>query len=114
MQPESHITKTLEKLSDVHAKFYTDMGYGMPVKLDGKLVALGQFLYTCGILVGLDETGYECRYCYETEGHAYYSSARLWDDGVIDPVQTRDVLGLSIAMSLNAPIPPVKYGVYRM
>jgi acetyl-CoA carboxylase carboxyltransferase component len=51
---------------------------------------------------------------YETEGHAYYSSARLWDDGVIDPVQTRDVLGLGLAMSLNAPIPPVKYGIYRM
>jgi propionyl-CoA carboxylase len=51
---------------------------------------------------------------YETEGHAYYSSARLWDDGVIDPVQTRDVLGLGLAMSLNAPIDPVKYGVYRM
>ncbi len=51
---------------------------------------------------------------YEKEGHAYYSSARLWDDGVIDPVQTRDILGLGLAMSLNAPIPPVKYGVYRM
>jgi acetyl-CoA carboxylase carboxyltransferase component len=51
---------------------------------------------------------------YEKEGHAFYSSARLWDDGVIDPVQTRDVLGLGLAMSLNAPIPPVKYGIYRM
>ncbi len=51
---------------------------------------------------------------YEKEGHAYYSSARLWDDGVIDPVQTRDILGLSLAMSLNAPIPSVKYGVFRM
>ena len=51
---------------------------------------------------------------YEKEGHAYYSSARLWDDGVIDPVQTRDILGLSLAMSLNAPIPPIKYGVFRM
>ena len=51
---------------------------------------------------------------YETEGHAYYSSARLWDDGVIDPAQTRDVLGLALATSLNAPIPPVKFGVYRM
>ncbi len=51
---------------------------------------------------------------YETEGHAYYSSARLWDDGVIDPAQTRDILGLGIAMSLNAPIPPVNYGVFRM
>ncbi len=51
---------------------------------------------------------------YEEEGHAFYSSARLWDDGVIDPTQTRDILGLSLAMSLNAPIPPVKFGVYRM
>ncbi len=51
---------------------------------------------------------------YAQEGHAYYSSARLWDDGVIDPVQTRDILGLGLAMSLNAPIPPVKYGVFRM
>jgi len=51
---------------------------------------------------------------YETEGHAYYSSARLWDDGVIDPAQTRDVLGLALAASLNAPIPPVKFGIYRM
>jgi len=51
---------------------------------------------------------------YETEGHAYYSSARLWDDGVIDPIQTRDILGLALAMSLNAPIPPVKYGIFRM
>jgi acetyl-CoA carboxylase carboxyltransferase component len=51
---------------------------------------------------------------YEAEGHAFYSSARLWDDGVIDPLQTRDALGLGIAMSLHAPIPPAKYGVYRM
>jgi propionyl-CoA carboxylase len=51
---------------------------------------------------------------YEKEGHAYYSSARLWDDGVIDPVQTRDILGLGLAMSLNAPIPRVKFGVFRM
>ncbi|MDO9693231.1 MAG: carboxyl transferase domain-containing protein [Candidatus Latescibacteria bacterium] len=51
---------------------------------------------------------------YETEGHAYYSSARLWDDGVVDPLQTRDALGLAIAMSLCAPIPPATYGVFRM
>ncbi len=51
---------------------------------------------------------------YETEGHAFYSSARLWDDGVLDPVQTRDVLGLGLATSLNAPIEPVRYGVFRM
>ncbi len=51
---------------------------------------------------------------YETEGHAYYSSARLWDDGVVDPLQTRDALALGIAMSLCAPIPPATYGVFRM
>ncbi|MFH1843663.1 MAG: carboxyl transferase domain-containing protein [bacterium] len=51
---------------------------------------------------------------YEREGHAYYSSARLWDDGVLDPIQTRDVLGLGLAMSLNTPIPPVRFGVFRM
>jgi acetyl-CoA carboxylase carboxyltransferase component len=51
---------------------------------------------------------------YETEGHAYYSSARVWDDGVVDPLQTRDALGLAIAMSLCAPIPPATYGVFRM
>ena len=51
---------------------------------------------------------------YRAEGHAYYSSARLWDDGVIDPVQTRDVLGLGIAMSLQAPITEARYGIHRM
>ena len=50
----------------------------------------------------------------DPEGHAFYSSARLWDDGVLDPLQTRDVLGLGLAMSLNAPIDPVKFGVFRM
>jgi 3-methylcrotonyl-CoA carboxylase beta subunit len=51
---------------------------------------------------------------YEDEGSPYYATARLWDDGIIDPVQTRDVLGLSIAASLNAPIPPTRFGVFRM
>jgi 3-methylcrotonyl-CoA carboxylase beta subunit len=51
---------------------------------------------------------------YEEEGSPYYSTARLWDDGILDPRQTRDVLGLSIAMSLNAPIPDHKVGVFRM
>jgi len=51
---------------------------------------------------------------YETEGDPYFATARLWDDGVIDPVQTRDVLGLAIAASLNAPIPPTRFGVFRM
>lgn len=51
---------------------------------------------------------------YEREGSAYYSSARLWDDGVIDPAQTRDILGLAVAASLNAPIPESRYGIFRM
>ena len=45
---------------------------------------------------------------YEDEGNPYFATARLWDDGIIDPAQTRDVLGLSIAASLNAPIPDAK------
>ena len=51
---------------------------------------------------------------YETQGHPYYSSARLWDDGIIDPVDTRMVLGLSLAASLNAPIEDTRFGVFRM
>jgi 3-methylcrotonyl-CoA carboxylase beta subunit len=51
---------------------------------------------------------------YERQGHPYYSSARLWDDGVIDPAQTRDVLALALSVSLNAPIEPTRFGVFRM
>jgi 3-methylcrotonyl-CoA carboxylase beta subunit len=51
---------------------------------------------------------------YDHEGHPYYSSARLWDDGVIAPQDTRDVLGLALSASLNAPIDPTRFGVFRM
>ena len=51
---------------------------------------------------------------YEHQGHPYYASARLWDDGVIDPAQSRHVLGLSLAAALNAPILPTQFGVFRM
>jgi 3-methylcrotonyl-CoA carboxylase beta subunit len=51
---------------------------------------------------------------YEKEGHPYYASARLWDDGVIDPADTRRVLGLALSASLNAPIEDTRYGVFRM
>jgi 3-methylcrotonyl-CoA carboxylase beta subunit len=51
---------------------------------------------------------------YEDEGNPYYATARLWDDGIIDPAQTRDVLGLAIAASLNAPTPDARFGVFRM
>ncbi len=51
---------------------------------------------------------------YEQQGSPYYSSARLWDDGVIDPAQTRDVLGLCLSASLNAPVEATRFGVFRM
>jgi len=51
---------------------------------------------------------------YERQGHPYYSSARLWDDGVTDPADTRRLLALAISASLNAPIEPTKFGVFRM
>ena len=56
----------------------------------------------------------EIRVRYESESNPYYSSARLWDDGVIDPRDTRDVLGLCISASLNAQMPDQDYGVFRM
>jgi 3-methylcrotonyl-CoA carboxylase beta subunit len=51
---------------------------------------------------------------FEHQAHPYYASARLWDDGIIDPAETRMVLGLCISASLNAPIPPTRFGVFRM
>jgi acetyl-CoA carboxylase carboxyltransferase component len=51
---------------------------------------------------------------YEREGNPYYSTARIWDDGIIDPVDTRMVLGLGISAALNAPIPSTRFGVFRM
>ena len=51
---------------------------------------------------------------YEREGSPYYSTARHWDDGIIDPRDTRDVLGLCLAAARNAPLPEGKYGIFRM
>jgi 3-methylcrotonyl-CoA carboxylase beta subunit len=51
---------------------------------------------------------------YEREGHPYYASARLWDDGIIDPAETRIVLGLSLSAALNAPVAETSFGVFRM
>ncbi len=51
---------------------------------------------------------------YETQGHPYYASARLWDDGIIDPADTRMVLGLNLSLALNAPQEDTKFGVFRM
>ena len=51
---------------------------------------------------------------YETQGHPYYATARLWDDGIIDPADSRRVLGLALSAALNAPIEPTRFGVFRM
>jgi 3-methylcrotonyl-CoA carboxylase beta subunit/propionyl-CoA carboxylase len=51
---------------------------------------------------------------YESEGSPYYSTARLWDDGILDPVETRTALGLGLSAAFNAPIPTPKFGVFRM
>jgi len=51
---------------------------------------------------------------YEEQGSPYYSTARLWDDGVIDPADTRTVLGLALSVTANAPLEPISYGVFRM
>ena len=51
---------------------------------------------------------------YEQEGNPYYSTARLWDDGILDPADTRRVLGLALSATLNAPIPDTQWGVFRM
>jgi acetyl-CoA carboxylase carboxyltransferase component len=51
---------------------------------------------------------------YDLEGSPYYSTARLWDDGILDPAQTRSTLALALSASFNAPIPAPKFGVFRM
>ena len=64
--------------------------------------------------VGQAETGAKLREQYEHQGRPTYSSARIWDDGVIDPRSTRDVLAQALAACSQAPLEPVGYGVFRM
>jgi 3-methylcrotonyl-CoA carboxylase beta subunit len=64
--------------------------------------------------VGQAETGAQLREQYERQGRPYYATARLWDDGIIDPRDTRDVLGLALSAAGNAPLSDVRYGVFRM
>jgi 3-methylcrotonyl-CoA carboxylase beta subunit len=61
-----------------------------------------------------ERTRTETREQYERQGNPYYSTARLWDDGVIDPMETREMLGLGIMAALNAPPAPTRFGVFRM
>jgi acetyl-CoA carboxylase carboxyltransferase component len=51
---------------------------------------------------------------YEHEGSPYYSTARLWDDGILDPAETRQLLALGLSAAYNAPVPEAKFGVFRM
>jgi 3-methylcrotonyl-CoA carboxylase beta subunit len=64
--------------------------------------------------VGQPEVGASLRDQYERQGQPYYATARLWDDGVIDPRDTRDVLGLALSACAGAPLDAVGYGVFRM
>jgi acetyl-CoA carboxylase carboxyltransferase component len=73
----------------------------------------GEQAATVLTMVG-DADADEIRAKYEREGSPYYSTARLWDDGVIDPLDTRRVLALGISAALNAPIPETTFGVFRM
>jgi len=56
----------------------------------------------------------EIRKTYATQGHPYYASARLWNDGIIAPTATRDILGRCLGIVANAPTPPTRFGVFRM
>jgi len=51
---------------------------------------------------------------YEEQGSPYYSTARLWDDGIIDPLDTRRVLGLALSVAANEPLDDIRYGIFRM
>src|SRR5688500_1331942 len=73
----------------------------------------GEQAATVLTMVG-DADADEIRAKYEAEGNPYYSTARLWDDGIIDPLDTRRVLALGISAALNAPIPETTFGVFRM
>ncbi|MFC1750756.1 carboxyl transferase domain-containing protein [Pseudomonadota bacterium] len=61
-----------------------------------------------------DEYSESIKEQFDRQSHPYYATARLWDDGIIDPVDTRDVIGLGIAAALNAPIKQTRYGIFRM
>ena len=69
-----------------------------------------------GTWSGAEEEAFKepLRQQFEREGNPYYATARLWDDGIIDPLDTRRALALGISASLNAPIPETRFGVFRM
>jgi len=71
-------------------------------------------MQSAGILCCVLRPGYSLPCRYDKEGEPAFASARLWDDGVIDPADTRRVLGLSLSAGLNAPVQSSSYGVFRM
>jgi 3-methylcrotonyl-CoA carboxylase beta subunit len=73
----------------------------------------GEQAATVLTMVG-DANADEIRDKYEREGNPYHSTARLWDDGIIDPLDTRRVLAAGISAALNAPIPESMFGIFRM
>jgi 3-methylcrotonyl-CoA carboxylase beta subunit len=64
--------------------------------------------------VGQPEVGATLRDQYEEQGKPYFATARVWDDGVIDPLDTRRVLSLALDACANAPLQDVRYGIFRM
>jgi 3-methylcrotonyl-CoA carboxylase beta subunit len=64
--------------------------------------------------VGGDDSEEQIRAQYDRQGSPYYSTARLWDDGIIDPVDTRRALGLALSAAANAPLGDPGYGIFRM
>ena len=75
----------VEELSEEQAAFYEDMGYRTLHKIDGEVVGLSQFLFTTGIVVGMDETGYKHRYCYHTVLDAHSALMEWIADGTEEP-----------------------------
>ena len=120
--PRDRLVQTAKRLT-----YAQGVGVGVDALLKGADVARRSLYEHFGGKDGLitevlrqtaaeDEAAFKApiRAQYEQQGHPYYSSARLWDDGVIDPADTRRVLALGLSASLNAPTPETRFGLFRM
>jgi len=85
MEARLQASDRVELLPDDQVKFYEDMGYRGVVRLNGEIVGLSQFIFTCGILVGMDETGYKHRYCYHDANAASAALIRWIIEGGDEP-----------------------------
>lgn len=79
------VSAEIEILDAAHAQFYQEMGYTGVCKINGRIVGIMQFIHTWGLCVGLDETGYVCRYCYHTMQEAAQGLAEWIRDGGDEP-----------------------------